>query len=165
MNKLNNMEAKSTDKKTFKLTDNGQTIGELKYESLFSHKAQIKLTNAEIYDIKPVGIFGTYIAITRNGIEIASLKINWRGQIVFTFQDGQEYIFKAKGTFLNKYTIDNKEGENIILLDPKFNWSKFNYNYDISYDKKPQDILFILLSVYASNYFIASMSGAIAGTA
>ncbi|MBV6462423.1 MAG: hypothetical protein HJHJAOHD_02572 [Flavobacteriales bacterium] len=159
------MEAKSTDKKTFQLTDNGQQLGELHYESLFSHKAQIKLTNADTYDIKPVGIFGTSITVTKNGTEIANLKMNWRGQIVFTFQDGQEFLFKAKGAFLNKYTIDNKDGENEILLDPKFEWSKFNYSYNISYDKKPQDILFVLLSVYASNYFIASMSGVIAGTA
>ncbi|WKZ76210.1 MAG: hypothetical protein QY303_05185 [Vicingaceae bacterium] len=159
------MEAKSTDKKTFQLTDNGQQLGELHYESLFSHKAQIKLTNADTYDIKPVGVFGTSITVTKNGTEIANLKMNWRGQIVFTFQDGQEFLFKAKGAFLNKYTIDNKDGENEILLDPKFEWSKFNYSYNISYDKKPQDILFVLLSVYASNYFIASMSGVIAGTA
>lgn len=159
------MEAKSTDKKTFQLAENGQKLGELHYESLFSHRAQIKLTNADTYDIKPVGVFGTSITVTKNGAEIANLKMNWRGQIVFAFQDGQEFVFKAKGAFLNKYTIDNKDGENIILLDPKFDWSKFNYSYNISYDKKPQDILFILLSVYASNYFIASMSGVIAGTA
>lgn len=159
------MEAKSTDKKTFQLTDNGQQLGELHYDSLFSHKAQIKLTNTDTYDIKPVGVFGTSIAVTKNGAEIANLKMNWRGQIVFAFQDGQEYLFKAKGAFLNKYTVDNKDGENLILLDPKFDWGKFNYNYDIAYDQKPQDILFVLLSVYASNYFIASMSGVIAGTA
>lgn len=159
------MEAKSTDKKTFQLAENGQKLGELHYESLFSHRAQIKLTNADTYDIKPVGVFGTSITVTKNGAEIANLKMNWRGQIVFAFQDGQEFVFKAKGAFLNKYTIDNKDGENIILLDPKFDWSKFNYSYNISYDKKPQDILFILLSVYASNYFIASISGVIAGTA
>lgn len=39
------MEAKSTDKKTFHLTENGQLLGELIYKSLFSHKAEIKLTN------------------------------------------------------------------------------------------------------------------------
>ncbi len=159
------MEAKSTDKKTFQLTDNGQKLGELHYKSLFSHKAQLKLSETETYDITPVGFFGTSIAVTKNGTEIANLKMNWSGQIVIAFQDGQEYVFKAKGAFLNKYTVENKDGENLILLLPKFNWSKFNYSYNISYDKKPQDILFVLLSVYASNYFIASMSGAIAGTA
>jgi len=53
--------------------------------------------------------------------------------------------------------------EKLIQFDPKFNWSKFDYNYDITYDKKPQDILLVLLGVYASNYFIAVMSGANSG--
>ena len=158
------MEAKSTDKKTFQLSENGQLLGELIYESLFSHKAEIKLTK-DLYDIKPIGVFGTSIAVTKNGAEIANLKMNWRGQIVFSFQDGQEFVLKAKGTFNNKYIIENKDEEKLIQFDPKFNWSKFDYNYDITYDKKPQNILLVLLGVYASNYFIACMSGAISGMA
>ena len=159
------MEAKSTDKKTFQLSENGQLLGELIYESLFSHKAEIKLTNSDLYEVKPVGVFSTSITVTKNGREIANLKMNWRGQIVFSFQDGQEFVFKAKGTFHNKYIIENKDEEKLIQFDPKFNWSKFDYNYDITYDKKLQDILFVLLGVYASNYFIASMSGAFSGMA
>lgn len=159
------MEAKSTDKKTFQLTENDQQLGELIYKNLFSQKAEIKLTNAELYEIKPVGIFGTSITVTKNRVEIVNLKMNWRGQIVFTFQDGQEFVLKAKGMFYNKFIIENKDEEKIIQLDPHFNWSKFNYNYDITYDEKQQDILFVLLGVYAANYFIASMSGSVAGMA
>ena len=159
------MEANSINKKTFLLTENGQPLGELIYENLFFLKAEIKLTNSEIYVVKPVGIFGSSITVTKNGMEIANLKMNWRGQIVFTFQDGQEFVLKAKGMFNSKYIIENKDEEKLIQFDPKFNWRKFHYNYDITYDKKPQDILFVLLGVYASNYFTACMSGAGAGMA
>ncbi len=153
------MEAKSTDKKTFQLTDNGQQLGELIYESVLSHKAEIKLINADVYDIKTVGIFGTSITVTKNETEYANLKMNWRGQIVLVFQDGNEFIFKAEGSFLNKFIIENKDGANLIQFDPKFNWSKYNYNYEISFERKPEDIIFILLGIYSSNYFIAAMSG------
>ena len=156
------MEANSTDKKTFQLIENGQQLGELIYENLFFLKAEIKLANSELYEIKPVGFFGTSITVTKNATEIANLKMNWRGQIVFTFQDGQEFVLKAKGMFYNKYIIENKDKEMLIQFYPKFNWTKFIYNYDITYDEKPQDILFVLLGVYASNYFIAAMSGATA---
>lgn len=155
------MEAKSIDKRTFQLTDSGQQLGELTYESIFSHKAEIKLTNSDAYDIKPIGFFGTSITVTKNAKEIANLKMNWGGQIVFEFQDGQEFVFKPKGLFLSKYTIENKDGENLLQLDPNFNWREANYNYDITYQKKPEDILFVLLGVYASNYYIAAMSGQI----
>ncbi len=159
------MEAKSTDRKTFQLIEDGQQLGELIYENLFFLTAEIKLANSEIYEIKPVGFFGTIISVTKSGTEIANLKMNWRGQIVFNFHGGQEFVLKAKGIFHTKYIVENKDEEKLIQFDPKFNWSKFNCNYDITYDKKPQDILFVLLGVYASNYFIATMSGATSGMA
>lgn len=157
------MEAKSTDKKTFQLTDNGQLLGELVYENLFFMKAEIRLPNSEPYKITSVGFFGTSISITKNGAEIVNLKMNWRGQIVFAFQDGQELVLKAKGLFNSKFIIENIDEEMLIQFDPQFNWSKFQYNYDITYNEKPKDILLVLLGVYASNYYIASMSGMMAG--
>lgn len=159
------MEATSTNKKSFHLTEKGQQLGELIYENLFHLKAKIKLANSELYEVKPVGIFGTSITVTKDATEVANLKMNWRGQIILSFQDGQEYVLKGKGLFHDKYVLENKDEEKLIQFDPKFNWSKFNYNYSIIYDKKPQDILLVLLGVYASNYFIASMSGAFAGIA
>ena len=84
------------------LTDEGQQLGELNYNSLFSYNAEIKLTNAETYQIKSVGLFGGSLSVRKNESEIAKIKSNWKGQIVFTFPDGQDYIFKAKGVFSNK---------------------------------------------------------------
>jgi hypothetical protein len=159
------MKVECTDKKTFQLTDDEQSLGQLTYKNLFSYNAEITLTNSDIYEIKPVGFFGTSITVTKNDKEVANLKMNWRGHIVMTFQDEQEFVFKAKGAFHNKFIIENKEEEKQIQYDPKFSWGKFNYNYEISYDQKPEDILFVLLGVYASNYYIAVMIGAIAGTA
>ena len=153
------MRVKCTDKKTFRLTDNEHLLGELVYKNFLSYKAQITLNNSECYDIESVGFFGTSISVTKNEKEIANLKMNWKAQIVITFQDGQEFVFKAKGVFHNKYVIENKEEEELIRFDPKFDWGKFNYNYEISYDKKPQNILFVLLGVYAANYYIAAVSG------
>ena len=155
------MKVECTDNKTFRLTDNENLLGELAYKNLFSYKAEITLANSDHYDIKSVGFFGTNIAVTKNETEIADLKMNWKGQIVMTFQDGQEFVFKAKGVFHNKYVIENKEEEELIRFEPKFNWGKFNYNYEISYDKKPQDILFVLLGVYAANYYIAAVAGSV----
>jgi hypothetical protein len=155
------MKIECTDNKTFRLTDNEQLLGELTYKSLFSYKAEITLTNSDHYDIKSVGFFGTSITVTKNEIEIANLKMNWKGQIVITFHNDQEFVFKAKGVFPINYVIENKEEEELIRLVPNFNWGKFNYNYEISFDKKPQDMLFVLLGVYAANYYIAAVAGSV----
>ena len=155
------MRVECTDSKTFRLTDGEHLLGELVYKNFFSYQAEITLPNSDRYDIKSVGFFGTSMAITKNETEIANLKMNWKGQIIMTFQDGQEFAFKSKGVFHNKYVIESKEEEELIQFDPKFNWGKFNYSYEISYDKNPQDILFILLGVYAANYYIAAVAGSV----
>jgi len=152
--KENSMEAKSIDKKTFQLIESQRLLGELVYADLFYSKAEIKLPNSETYQIKPVGIFRTNTEVTKNEVKIANLKMNWRGQIVIAFQDGQEYVLKGKGMLYSKYVIENKDSEMLIEFDPKFNWRKFRYNYNITYNKIPEDILLILLGVYAANYSI-----------
>lgn len=162
------MEVNSTDKKTFQLTDNGTQIGEIIYENLFFLKAEINLSNSEKYKIAPVGIFGRSISVTQNETQIANLYLSWSGEIVITFQDGQEYILKLNGIFSNKYTIENRDKEKLIQLEAKFNWIKFHYRYDITYNIEPENkvtenTLLLLLSVYSANFFIATMSGANAG--
>jgi hypothetical protein len=153
------MRVECTDSRTFRLTDTDILLGELVYKNFFSYKAEIILANSDRYDINSIGFFGTSIGVTKNETEIANLKLNWKGQIIMDFENGQEFVFKSKGVFHNKYVIENKEQEELILFDPKFNWGKFSYNYEISYDKKPQDILFVLLGVFAANYYIAVVSG------
>src|SRR5690606_3863328 len=128
------MEAKSTDKKTFQLTENGLLLGELLYENMFFLKAEIKLANLEHYEINPVGFFGTSISITKEGTEIANLKMNWRGQIVITYQDEEEFVLKAKGMLQDNYILENKHQEKLIEFDPTFNWKNFDYKFSIIYD-------------------------------
>ena len=149
--------------KSFQLKDNEQLLGQLIYKNLFSYNAEITLANSDSYEIKTVGFFGTSITVTKNEAEVANLKMNWKGNIVMSFHNGQEFIFKVNGTFHEKYVVENKEGEKLIQFVPKFNWRNFDYNYDVLYDKKPQDILFVLLGIYASNYYMATMSGGIVG--
>lgn len=157
------MEAKSIDNKTYQLTDEGNSLGELVYRDILFLKAEINLSDSHIYQIKPVGIFGTSVTVTKDAKEVANLKMNWRGQIVMSFDDGQEFVLKAKGIFHNKYVVENSDAEKMLEFHPKFNWSKFIYQFEISYDTKPRDHLFVLLGLYAANYLIASMSGASSG--
>jgi len=158
--KTKTMKIQCTDKKTFELTDSSEKLGQLTYDGLFSFKANASVGN-DNYEIKPEGVFSTTISVTKkNGTEVASMKMNWKGHIIISFQNGQLFILKATGTFLNKYVIEDKDQQKLMLLNPDFNWAKFNYNYSISYDNKPQDILLVLLATYAANYFIAAMSAA-----
>ncbi len=153
------MEVRCTDQKTFQLENNKELLGHLRYKNPFSYNAEIVLTNSERYEINPVGFFGTSITVTKDGSEVANLKMNWKGHIVISFLGRGEFVLKTNGSFRSAYVIENKDGEKLIQFNPKFNWSKFDYNYEILYDNKPQDILFVLLGVYASNYYIGVVAG------
>jgi hypothetical protein len=151
------MKIQCTDKKTFELTDSSEKLGHIIYEGLFSFKANA-IVGSDNYEITPIGIFSTTISVTTNETEVANLKMNWKGHIIISFRDEQEFILKATGTFLNKFVLEDKDQQKLMLFNPDFNWAKFSYNYSVSYDKKPQDILLVLLATYAANYYVASMS-------
>ena len=155
------MKIQCIDRKTFELTDSSKKLGHIIYDSLFSSKANAIVGN-DTYKITPIGIFNTTISVTKNDKEVASLKKkNWKGHIIISFQKGQEFILKATGTFLTKYVLEDQDQQKVMLLNPDFNWAKFSFNYSISYAKKPQDILLVLLATYAANYCIAAMSSTV----
>ena len=154
------MKIQCTDKKTFELTDSSEKLGHITYDGLFSFKASAIVGN-DNYKIAPIRILSTTISVTKNGAEVASLQMNWRGHIIISFQNGQEFILKATGTFLNKYVVEDKDQQKLMILNPDFNWAKFSYNYSISYDNKPQHTLLVLLAAYSANYCIAAMSAAL----
>lgn len=152
------MKAECINQRTFELTDNEQLVGTLIYNSIFSYDAEIELPNSDRYSIRSGGFFGTSIKVTKNHVELASLRMNWKGQIVITMYNGQEFLFRNTGIFHSKFVIENHETEQLVQFDPSLNWSKLNYNYTIE-NIKPQDALFLLLGLYASNYYVASMLG------
>ena len=153
------MKVQCTNNKTFELMDGSEKLGHLAYDGLFSFKAHA-VVGTDDYSITPIGVFNTTISVTKGAMEVASLKMNWKGHIIISFQNGPEFILKAAGTFLNKYVLEDKDGQKLMLLNPDFNWAKFSYNYTIAYDTKPQDLLLVLLTTYAANYYMAAMSAA-----
>ncbi len=159
------MRIESTDRKTFELSDGNQKLGQLRYNGLFSYQAELVLPDSESYEIKPSGFFGTSLDVFHKGSEVANMKMNWRGNIVISFKDGNEFVLRAIGALHNKYVLENTELERLMQFNPNFNWSKFTYHYEIGYDQKPSNPLLVLLGVYAANYYMAAMSGVIAGTA
>lgn len=162
------MEANTTNNKAFQLTENGIQLGELVYEKSFAQiKAEINLSNSEVYKILPVGFFGTSIHVTKDENRMASLSLSWNGNIVITFQNNREYALKLKGVFQNQVFLENTNKESIIHFKPHFNWTDARLNHAITYDIKndieSKDYLLILLGIYATNYFIATISGANSG--
>jgi len=151
------MKIQCTDTRTFELIDGSEKLGQIHYDSVFSYKANATAGD-DHYKITPTGIFSTTISVAQHGAEVVAMQMNWKGNIILSFKNGHEYRLKATGIFANKYVVEDKDQQPILLLEPDFNWSKFSYNYNISYNHKPQDLLLILLATYSANYYISAMS-------
>lgn len=162
------MEAKSTDRKVFTVTNQGHTIGQIRYENYVYIRAEVFLSEFEKYEIKPKGAFGTSLSVVENNNEIAQLTMTWNGKILISFSNRNEYIIKLNNFFSNQFFVENKQGEKLILIKSKFNWETFQYRYDIESNIDHQFVnsenkLLLMLGVYAVNYFISTLSGTTAG--
>ena len=69
--------------KEFQLSDaDGRFLGKLDYEKWGTKTASATTQYAEFFDFKAKGFWQQYIAVERDGTEIASLKMNWKGNII-----------------------------------------------------------------------------------
>jgi hypothetical protein len=146
------------DKKNYQLTNNGLLLGEVIYKSMFSRDAQLKLVNTDTYDVKKEDFWGKTILITNRDTEFARFKMNWKGEILINFRNGDEYRFKSKGFLKPKYSIENKFSEIVLQFTQNYNWSKFRNDIAITINTKPDDILFILIGIYILNYHNSMMA-------
>lgn len=150
------MKIECIDNKTFKLTNGSENLGHLKYDGFFTLKAEIVIKDKNFNTI-PKGIFNVEITVVLEDAEIATLRMNWRGNIIISYENGEEYILKPTGSFMSKYAIEDAKGDKILVLDPDINLAKLNYNYTILSENNP-DILLVLLATYATNYYIMVMA-------
>lgn len=153
------MEIQCTNTKLFELIDGTNKLGQISYDGLLSYKASATAGN-DNYLITPTGLFSTAMQVTKNNVAIAHMQMNWKGNIIISFQNGKEFILKASGLLQSQYVLEDQHQQKLLLLDPDFNWAKFSYSYTVSFDNKPQDILLVLLATYSANYYVSAMAGA-----
>jgi hypothetical protein len=157
------MKAICTESKNFELFENTKKLGRLTYKNWFSTSAEIEVDKVSSYEIKPKDMLGVAFSLHKDNIEVATLKMNLNGQMVFAFKDEQGYVFKRKSMLNSKYIIENNNGQELIRFMPSFDWRNLKYSYDIAYEDKP-DILLVLTGMYCANYFIALSGGAVTAT-
>ena len=155
------MKVTCKDSKNFELFDNEEKLGSLNYNTWFSYNADLEVGSNEKYEVKPTGLLGATFAVYKNDEQLATFKMNWKGQMTLTFKDGKEFVFKRKSMLNSKYVIENEKEHEVIQFIPCFDWTKFKYSYDIFYNDKARNILLVLLGMYCSNYYIAISGGAV----
>ncbi len=152
------MVIKCSDRKTCELWDDREKLGRIIYEGHFSFKAEL-FVDKERYVITPKGFFNTTMSVDYRGREIATMVMSWKALVEFAFEDGREYRLKPTGVFYNKFVLEDQNQHTLLSLEPDFQWSKFNYNFDVMYEEAPEDFLLVLMAAYAAIFFMSGSSG------
>ncbi|MBC7865581.1 MAG: hypothetical protein IAF38_21585, partial [Bacteroidia bacterium] len=125
---------KSNDTRNFAFFISGNGIGTLVYKNWFSLTAEIKLADHQSFVIEPKGVWGTTVEVKKDEKTLLSFKMSWGGNIIFkTFLGGKEneFIFRKKGMLKNVYTLADKDGNQLIEVQPDFKWGKMSFDYVI----------------------------------
>jgi hypothetical protein len=156
---------KSSDPKHFSLTMNDKKIGTLIYEKWFSFKAKMALLETKHFQIEPKGFWGTTIELIQDGKVLLNFKMNWNGNIIVhtRFDEAEkDFIFKQKGLLKTSYVLLNKEEEELLVIQPDFKWSKFNYDYNIStsdsFDALAFSEILVLTAIHCVNYYMTMVT-------
>ena len=147
------MIAEAKSKKSYELIQNNEVKGTLTYKSMYKASADFHTMKDGNHSLK--WFFAFWVAkfkITQNDRETIKLKMDWKGVSTITMENGIEYKIISKGFFKRKYFIENQESKELIEISQKYNWKRWNYEYEIEDREIPQIDLLSLISVYALNY-------------
>lgn len=150
---MDTMKAVCLDKKTFRLTENGELLGTLSYLKWHSYDADIEISG-EQYTLRSKSLFSSQIIITKNETEIGFLKMHYDGTVSFAIENDSHFKLKIKGWFFNKYVIEDAQNVSVLMIDPKFSWKDFVYNFDLIPANETNPLV-ALLGIYSAGYYIA----------
>jgi hypothetical protein len=147
------MIAEAKSQKYYELIENNEVKGTLSYKSMFKTSADINTVKDGDHSLK--WFYGFMVAkykITQNDRETIKLKMNLRGHFAIIMENGIEYKSVSKGFFKRRTFLENQESKELIEISQKYNWKRWNYDYDIEDSETPQFDLLSLIAVYALNY-------------
>lgn len=134
---------------------NDEILGNLSFYKDSDHEAQIKISDSELYEVKPYGWFGQKIIVTRDSNTICELKSNfWQSKMTISFAK-EKFLLSSKGFFSNFFVL--KDEKNKILFELRFSRKIDNFKIVINYNKEISDLIQILalygaINLAKSNY-------------
>jgi hypothetical protein len=124
-----------TNRGNFEVLDREQRPwAHLSYIGWFSAKAAGAASGQQL-EIAPANLFNSKFDIYLDGEDVGDLIFNWKAQMIIRLLDFQrqerQYLLRAKGLFPQKFYLEDDIKNTILVLWPKFNWSKFHYDYRV----------------------------------
>ena len=158
-----------TDTRSFSLNEAGVTLAAMNYANWFSFKSHIIFSSGEEYKMEPQGFWGSIIHLMNGAEKILEFTMHWNGNIVISSKlDGTEksFVFRNKSIFRSAFLLEGDDKAELMVIEPHFNWSKFNYHFSAKttgiYADPHLNILMVLVGVHCANYYMMMMTGAMA---
>jgi|SRR5574343_832150 hypothetical protein len=129
---------------------NDKVLGNLSFSGNSNLEAQIKISDTELYEVKPYGWFGQKIKITKDSNTICELKSTfWQSKMIISFKK-EKYILSSKGFFSNFFVLKDEKSE--ILFELRFSRNINNFKAVINHKNHNKEIsdLVKMLAVYGA---------------
>ena len=149
----------------------GNVIGKLVYEKWASRKAHATTHYAEFFDFTPKSFWFGQISVRQNSNEIATVKMNWKGNVLIDIKnknDVTRFTVKTVGIF-NKYVVVQDSFNNeLMAFRADSQWKTGHHNYDITINLGFENLvtdIFVLIATYAVNNIMNLQKAAMAAGA
>jgi hypothetical protein len=153
--------AKLSDTLTFELIKNEKIIGKLKYAKWFSFSVNLEIESSSEFKIEPTGFWGTTMELKDNCKVLLKFQMNWKGEIVVqSFLDNIEngFILKNIGILNDSIILIDKDGLELMTIEPHYKWKYMNYEYKINtteiFDIKTNQDILLLAAIHCANHFL-----------
>lgn len=160
-----NYTATSRNSRTFILSNESGTLGELIYPKWYTFNAEIVLNKTSKYQLELDGFWDSKIKLKEGDVVLLEFKIGWNGVELHSNLDGksERYLLKLKGFFSSKYILVDAQDKELLEAEFDFKWKKLEYDYNIITSKSFENLnnkeLLILTTLHCINYYLTIISG------
>jgi hypothetical protein len=78
------------------------------------------------------------------------------------FEGKKTFLLKNKSTLTSRYVLSDEAGQELLIVQPSFSWSKTNYDYTISstpiFEQLTMQPLLLAAVVHGTNHYLTTMS-------
>jgi hypothetical protein len=158
------MTINTINKKTFALLDEKKiATAQLIYTSSAFDDALIETGESYLLNGITTGIWITHVSKGNDGKTKSKIRVEMGGVIsISLLSKKKKYFFKKSNGWKLRFSLANKEGEDLLTLIPNINWQKESHDYVLQLNEefeKECDSFLILQAVHCANCSLSMMTG------
>ncbi len=151
-------------KKTFELLDEKKAVvARLTYTSSAFDDAIIETVESYLLNGITTGIWITHVSTGNDGKTKSKIRVEMGGVMsISLLSKKKKYFFKKSTGWKLRFSLVNKEGEDLLTLIPNVNWQKESHDYILQLNEefeKECDSFLILQAVHCANCSLSMMTG------